>query len=123
MENKGFRLAIVIALGIFLGVLVVSKQRDNAMLTQILNKQNQLLSSQAKFESQATSDKTQGIQAIAEQLNTKIGLLEARLAKLEAQPAARPQAAPQPQMPPPPDNTVYNIPIDNSVPGGAKNGK
>lgn len=120
--DKGLKLALVIGLGIFLGVMVVSKQRDSAMLSQILAKQSQLLTSQAKLENNMGGS---GSNQLVEQLTARINQLEARLNALESRPTqVAAQVPPQPQLPPePPADTVYTIPVAHSVVGGAKNPK
>jgi len=128
MDNKGIKLALVIALGIFLGVEVVSKQKQDVQLGQILNKQTQILNSQAKLDMKIGSqDARAANQTQVDQLMGRIAALEGRLAKLEAQPLAAAQQRPpqpMPQQPPQPDpNIVYDIPVSHSFPSGAKNGK
>ena len=123
MNNKGIGLALVIALGIFLGILVVSNQKNDAALNQILSKQTQILNSQTKLETKMESGSGKDVS----QLEARLAAVEARLAKLEAGGAvaaaggARP---PMPQQPPMPDpNIIHEIPLAHSVPGGAKSGK
>ena len=122
-NNKGVKLALVIALGVLLGAMVVSKQKDSATLSQILAKQSQILSSQMKLEGGA-GGQGGAAQATIDLLNSRIASLEARLTRLESQPQAAAQAVQQPTPPPQPaPDTVYTIPVAHSVVGGAKNPK
>ncbi|HLF18969.1 MAG TPA: thioredoxin domain-containing protein [Candidatus Omnitrophota bacterium] len=128
MENKGFKLALVIALGVFLGVLVVSAQKQDALLREVLGRQNQMLQAQMRLDSKVGSQDMAGarglMQSEIDKLTSKISDLETRLARLESQP--RPQQVqqqPTPQQMPPPDTTVHEIPVAHSVVGGAKDGK
>ena len=120
-NNKGFNLALVIAVGILLGVMVVSKQKDGAMHSQILGMQSQMLTKLARLEGGSQGSSGNLSQQVA-QLSTRIKSLEARIKTLESRPAAPTQQARQ--APPQPDpNTVYTIPVAHSVIGGAQNPK
>jgi len=123
MDNKGFKLALVIALGVFLGAMVVSKQNESAMLKQILDKQSQVLTTVAKLEGGGSGSAASA--QLVNQLTARINSLEARLAKLESRPQvaqAQPKGSPQ-QPPQPPPDTKYTIPVAHSVVSGAKKPK
>ena len=124
-NNKGIKLAVVIALGVFLGAIVVSKQNESAQLKQILEKQSQILTSQAKLENALAGGAGSAATQLVNQLTARINVLEARIAKLESQPqvAAGPTAPLPVAPPPPPPDTKYDIPVAHSVIGGDKNPK
>jgi len=131
MENKGFSLALVVGIGILLGVIIISVQQEGALLNELLSRQAIMLSSQKRIESkmldgQNISSKTE-IEFLSRQITVLLDKqkgLETRLAQLESRPAPAvqrmepPQPAVAQQGPDP--TKPQNIPVDHSYVFGKK---
>lgn len=127
MEKRIFTLALVVILGVVIGVGVVSKQVKDPMLRALLKQQGEMLNAQQRIEtklSQGGGGVDAGLPAL---LLQKYQALEQRIASLESQlktlQAAGPAAQPQvPPGPPPEDfTTVYQIPVTHTPIIGQKN--
>ena len=127
MENRIFTPILVVALGVAIGVGIVTKQMKDPVLRELLKRQVEILSAQQRIEtklSQGGGGMDAGSSAL---LLQKYQALEQRIASLESQlrtlQAAGPAAQPQvPPGPPPEDfTTVYQIPVTHTPIIGQKN--
>lgn len=127
MEKRIFTLALVVVLGVVIGVGVVSRQMKDPVLRELLKQQAQMLNAQQRIEtklSQGEGGMDAGSPAL---LLQKYQALEQRIASLESQlrtlQAAGPAVPPQvPPGPPPEDfTTVYQIPVTHTPVIGQKN--
>ena len=125
MEKRIFTLILVVALGVVIGVGIVSKQMKDPLLRELLKKQVEMLGAQQRMEQKLTSGGSVEAGSSGQFLQ-KYQALEQRVAALEAQLTAFQQAgaaAPQPPPGPPPEDltTVYTIPFTHTPIVGAKN--
>ncbi len=125
MEKRIFTLVLVVALGVVIGVEIVSKQMKDPLLRELLKKQSEIISGQQRIERKLTSGGDAGAGAPG-QLFQKYQALEQRVASLEARLTVLQQAgAAAPQLPPgpPPEDftTVYQIPVTHTPIIGQKN--
>lgn len=127
MEKRIFTLALVVVLGVVIGVGVVSKQMKDPVLRELLKQQVEMLNAQQRIEtklSQGGGGMDAGYPALFLQ---KYQALEQRIASLESQLRTLQAAGPavQPQVPPgpPPEDltTVYQIPVTHTPIIGQKN--
>src|SRR3989338_4172650 len=127
MEKRIFTLALVVVLGVVIGVGVVSKQMKDPVLRELLKQQVEMLNAQQRIEtklSQGVGVMDAGSSAL---LLQKYQALEPRIVSLESQLKALQAAglAVQPQVPPgpPPEDftTVYQIPVTHTPVIGQKN--
>ena len=125
MEKRIFTLILVVALGVVIGVGIVSKQMKDPLLRELLKKQVEMLGAQQRMEQKLTSGGSVEAGSSGQFLQ-KYQALEQRVAALEAQLTAFQQAgaaASQPPPGPPPEDltTVYTIPFTHTPIVGAKN--
>lgn len=127
MEKRIFTLVLVVALGVTIGVGVVSKQMKDPLLRELLKKQAEMISAQQRMEKHLTTGQQPPFEVgPSAQFMQKYQTLEQRVAALEAKLTALQQAgpaAPQPPPGPPPEDltTVYKIPVTHTPIIGTKN--
>lgn len=126
MERKFFTLFLVVALGVLLGVGIVSKKTKDPLFRQLIQQQSEILKSQERIEKQLSGSPSgvdSGISSRQQQLEQRIALLEAQLKLLAGGNVNMPGAVqrPQPQMPPQEDlSKVYSIEVAHTPVLGKK---
>jgi len=133
MEKRFFTLVLVVALGVLVGIGIVSKQTREPMLRSLSEQQQQILKVQNRIEQKLSASQSQAAQmpSSVDQsgLSGKVQALEQRLAMLEGQmkgiqtliQQAKGNAGQQRQAPPPEDlTTVHEIPVEHSAVYGNK---
>ncbi len=127
MEKRIFMLMLVAALGVTIGVGIVSKQMKDPVMQELLKKQVEMVNVQQRIEQKLSAGAGNADAGVNAQLLQKYQALEQRIVSLESQlkalAAAGPAAAPQVQPGPPPEDftTVYQIPVTHTPIIGAKN--
>ncbi len=130
MEKRVLMLVVVVALGVALGVGIVSKQAKDPALGELLKQQALMIDAQQRMEkklNQASGTPSAIDGGLSAQLLQKYQALEQRIASLESQLTALRAAGPaaQPQVPPAPPQedftTVYKIPVTHTPIIGQKN--
>jgi len=128
MEKKIFTMVVVVAIGVLVGVTIVTKQAREPLLRELLKRQNTMLQAQNRIEKNLTSPAA-GDNRIGALLQ-KQQVLEARLTALETKikglegtvQQAKGSGGNVRQAPPPEDlSKVYDIEIAHSFVKGNKN--
>lgn len=127
MGKRIFILVLVVAVGVLLGLNIVSKQARDPLLRELLNRQAAILQTQKNIEKALASKHEAGSPAVdgsqrQKTLEDRIAALESKLEGLSRvlQQVQRVPAQMPPQPPPEDLTTVYNIPIDHTPVMGKK---
>lgn len=133
MGKRIFFLGLVVAVGVLVGVNIVSKQVREPMLRQVLNQQTAILQMQKNMEKTFASGKGPGSPVMEggqlSQISQRQQTLEERISELESKLEVLDKALQQvqrgpaqvPPGPPPEDfTTVYTIPVDHTPVLGKK---
>ncbi len=125
MKKQFFVPVLIVALGVAIGVGIVSQQMKDPLLRALLKQQVAMLNAQQRIEQKLNSGDAADVGSSGSLLQ-KYQALEQRMAALEAKLTALQQAGPAapalPPGPPPEDfTTVYTIPVTHTPIIGQKN--
>lgn len=127
MGKRIFILVLAVAVGVLLGLNIVSKQARDPLLRELLNRQAAILQTQKNIEKALASKHEAGSPVVdgsqrQKTLEDRIAALESKLESLNKalQQIQRAPAQMPPQPPPEDLTTVYNIPIDHTPVMGKK---
>ena len=129
MEKRIFTLVLVVAVGILVGVGIVTKQAREPMLRELLNRQHAMIQAQSRMEKKLTPNGRAGSNQVGNLLQkqqnfeTRLVALETKIKSLEdAVKQAKGSGGNNRQGPPPEDlSKVYDIEVAHTPIKGKKN--
>lgn len=125
MQKRIFTLALVVIIGVLVGVAVVKKQVREPLLREILQRQQALLQTQTRMEKKISTEEDiagTGHPQIAQKLQGLVDRITALEAQVKGLQQAGGNAAGARKAPPPEDPTkIYTIPLAHSPVKGDKN--